>query len=95
MSGSITFENILSVRVLEWIVILVGCKMVLDLKKVLVIMSYYDYFLNLSNECSYYQCLYNKPGARKFLLLDKEIKRKILCNTRIRCCFEDGCSLNN
>ena len=26
MSGSITFENILSVRVLEWLVILVGCK---------------------------------------------------------------------
>ena len=27
MSGSITFENILSIRVLEWLVILVGCKM--------------------------------------------------------------------
>ena len=26
MSGSITFENILSIRVLKWIVILVGCK---------------------------------------------------------------------
>ena len=26
MSGSITFENILSIRVLEWLVILVGCK---------------------------------------------------------------------
>ena len=26
MSGSITFENILSTRVLEWLVILVGCK---------------------------------------------------------------------
>ena len=26
MSGSITFENILSIRVLEWIVIVVGCK---------------------------------------------------------------------
>ena len=26
MSGSITFENILSIRVLEWRVILVGCK---------------------------------------------------------------------
>ena len=26
MSGSITFENILSMRVLEWLVILVGCK---------------------------------------------------------------------
>ena len=26
MSGSITFENILSVRVLEWLVVLVGCK---------------------------------------------------------------------
>ena len=26
MSGLITFENILSVRVLEWLVILVGCK---------------------------------------------------------------------
>ena len=26
MSGSIIFENILSVRVLEWLVILVGCK---------------------------------------------------------------------
>ena len=26
MSGSIMFENILSVRVLEWLVILVGCK---------------------------------------------------------------------
>ena len=26
MSGSITFENKLSVRVLEWLVILVGCK---------------------------------------------------------------------
>ena len=25
-SGSITFENILSVRVLEWLVILGGCK---------------------------------------------------------------------
>ena len=25
MSGSITFENILSMRVLEWLVILVGC----------------------------------------------------------------------
>ena len=27
MSGSRTFENILSIRVLEWLVILVGCKM--------------------------------------------------------------------
>ena len=26
MSGSRTFENILSIRVLEWLVILVGCK---------------------------------------------------------------------
>ena len=26
MSGSITFENILYIRVLEWLVILVGCK---------------------------------------------------------------------
>ena len=26
MSGSVTFENILSIRVLEWLVILVGCK---------------------------------------------------------------------
>ena len=27
MSGSITFEKLLSIRVLEWLVILVGCKM--------------------------------------------------------------------
>ena len=27
MSGSITFENILPIRVLKWLVILVGCKM--------------------------------------------------------------------
>ena len=26
MPGSITLENILSIRVLEWLVILVGCK---------------------------------------------------------------------
>ena len=26
MSGSITFENILSIRVLKWLVTLVGCK---------------------------------------------------------------------
>ena len=26
VSGSITFGNILSIRVLEWLVILVGCK---------------------------------------------------------------------
>ena len=26
MSGSITFENLLSIRVLEWVVTLVGCK---------------------------------------------------------------------
>ena len=26
MSGSATFENILSIRVLEWLIILVGCK---------------------------------------------------------------------
>ena len=26
MSGSIVFEKILSIRVLEWLVILVGCK---------------------------------------------------------------------
>ena len=26
MSGSTTFENILSVRVLEWLVVQVGCK---------------------------------------------------------------------
>ena len=26
MFGSITFENTLSIRVLEWLVILVGCK---------------------------------------------------------------------
>ena len=26
MSESITFENILSIKVLEWLVILVGCK---------------------------------------------------------------------
>ena len=26
MSGSITFENILPIRVLEWLVILVSCK---------------------------------------------------------------------
>ena len=26
MSESITFKNILSIRVLEWLVILVGCK---------------------------------------------------------------------
>ena len=25
MSGSITFENIVSIRVLEWLMILVGC----------------------------------------------------------------------
>ena len=27
MSESMTFQNILSIRVVEWIVILVGCKM--------------------------------------------------------------------
>ena len=27
MSKSITFENILSIRVFEWLVILVGCKL--------------------------------------------------------------------
>ena len=27
MSGSITFQNILFIRVLEWLVILVGCKL--------------------------------------------------------------------
>ena len=27
MSGSITFENILSIRVLKWLVILDGCKL--------------------------------------------------------------------
>ena len=32
MSGSITFENILSVRVLEWLVILVGFK-IKDIKE--------------------------------------------------------------
>ena len=26
MTGSITFENILSTRILEWLFILVGCK---------------------------------------------------------------------
>ena len=26
MSGSLTFENILSIRVLEWLVIMDGCK---------------------------------------------------------------------
>ena len=26
LTGSITFENILSIRVLEWLVLLVGCK---------------------------------------------------------------------
>ena len=26
MSGSITFQNTLSIRVLEWLVVLVGCK---------------------------------------------------------------------
>ena len=26
MSGSISFENMLSIRVLEWLVVLVGCK---------------------------------------------------------------------
>ena len=26
MSGSITFQNMLSIRVLEWLVILIGCK---------------------------------------------------------------------
>ena len=26
MSGSIIFENILSIRVLKWLVVLVGCK---------------------------------------------------------------------
>ena len=26
MSGSITFENILPIRLLEWLAILVGCK---------------------------------------------------------------------
>ena len=26
MSGSITLENVLSIRVLEWLVILVGCR---------------------------------------------------------------------
>ena len=26
ISGSITFENVLSITVVEWIVILVGCK---------------------------------------------------------------------
>ena len=28
MPGSITFENILSIRVLEWLFILVGCKII-------------------------------------------------------------------
>ena len=27
MSGSITFKNILSIRVFEWIIFLVGCKL--------------------------------------------------------------------
>ena len=26
MSGSVTFENVLSIRVLEWLVILIDCK---------------------------------------------------------------------
>ena len=26
MSGSITFENVLSIKVFEWLIILVGCK---------------------------------------------------------------------
>ena len=26
MSGSITFENVLSIRLLEWLFVLVGCK---------------------------------------------------------------------
>ena len=26
MSGPLTFENVLSIRVLEWLVVLVGCK---------------------------------------------------------------------
>ena len=26
MSGSVAFQNILSIRVLEWLVLLVGCK---------------------------------------------------------------------
>ena len=26
LTGSITFENILSIRVLEWLVILIGCQ---------------------------------------------------------------------
>ena len=32
MSGSITFENILSITVLEWLAILVGCK-IKEIKK--------------------------------------------------------------
>ena len=28
ISGSIIFENVLSIRVLEWLVILVGCKII-------------------------------------------------------------------
>ena len=28
ISGSIIFENVLSIRVLEWLVILVGCKVI-------------------------------------------------------------------
>ena len=38
MSGSVIFENTLSIRVLEWLVVLVGCK-IKDINELKVIES--------------------------------------------------------
>ena len=87
-SGSLLFSG---VALLTWII------KVLNLVKVLMIMSYYDHFLHLSTVCCYYQYWNNKPG--KFCYLIRIWKEKlccnILCNTRIHHSFVDICNLNN
>ena len=46
MSGSIKFENILSIRVLQWLVILVGCKIkgINELENLKIYLSHYVHY---------------------------------------------------
>ena len=63
------------------------------MKKVLMIMSYYDHFLDLSNELLLSVFVQQE---RKILLLNKELKGKIVLQHSMQYQdFEDTCSLNN
>ena len=63
MSGSIIFENILSIRVLEWSVILVGCKIkgINELENLKFHLSDYGHYNSIPHiKTNRYQPVFNR-----------------------------------